>query len=77
MQIIDKHCISCHATKPTSSIFAQAPKGLMLDNFTTIKANADKIKAQTVSAQIMPLANSTKMTEAERQQLGQWIEELK
>ncbi len=77
MQIINKHCISCHSTKPTSTIFAQAPKGLMLDNFNTIKANKDKIKAQAVNAQIMPLGNTTKMTELERKELGNWIEQLK
>ncbi len=76
MQIIDKHCISCHAAKPTSTIFAQAPKGLMLDNFNTIKANKDKIKAQAVNAQIMPLGNTTKMTDSERQELGAWIDRL-
>jgi uncharacterized membrane protein len=77
MQIINKHCLSCHAAKPTSTIFAQAPKGLMLDNFNTIKANKDKIKAQAVNAQIMPLGNTTKMTDSERQELGAWIEQLK
>ena len=75
MQIIDKHCISCHSDKPTSTIFAQAPKGLALDNMPTIKANNAKIKAQTVNSMIMPLGNSTKMTEKERQTLGQWIEQ--
>ncbi len=76
MQIINKHCISCHAAKPTSTIFAQAPKGLMLEDFETIKANKDKIKAQSVNAQIMPLGNSTKMTDSERQVLGAWINRL-
>ena len=76
MQIIDKHCIACHAAKPTSKIFAQAPKGLMLDNFNTIKANAEKIKAQAVNAQIMPLGNPTKMTTQERQILGSWLEQV-
>ena len=77
MQIINKHCISCHAANPASTIFAKAPKGLMFDNFNTLKANKDKIKAQAVNAQIMPLGNTTKMTEAERQELGVWIEQLK
>ncbi|HFC30915.1 MAG TPA: hypothetical protein ENJ44_07730 [Oceanospirillales bacterium] len=76
MQIIDKHCTACHAAKPTSKIFAQAPKGLMLDNFNTIKANAEKIKAQAVNAQIMPLGNPTKMTTQERQILGSWLEQV-
>ena len=77
MVLIKKHCLSCHSTSPTSTIFATAPKGLMLDNFTTIKANKAKIKAQAVDAQIMPLGNTTQMTEDERILLGQWIEQLK
>jgi uncharacterized membrane protein len=76
MQIIDQHCISCHAAQPSSALFSQAPKGLILDNFKTITANADKIKAQAVSAQIMPLGNSTQMTAQERQQLGLWLDNL-
>jgi len=75
MQIIDKHCISCHSVKPTSTLFSQAPKGLMLDSFDSIKTNKDKIKAQAVSSQIMPLGNTTKMTNEERQKLGVWIEQ--
>lgn len=76
MNIIDKHCISCHAAKPSSAIFSQAPKGLMLDNFKTIISNADKIKAQAVNSEIMPLGNTSQMTASERQQLGQWIDQL-
>ncbi|VAW41530.1 FIG137887: membrane protein related to purine degradation [hydrothermal vent metagenome] len=76
MQIIDQHCLSCHAAQPNSTIFAQAPKGLMFDSFDSIKANKDQIKAQTVSSHLMPLGNTTNMTEKERQKLGRWIELL-
>ncbi len=75
MKIIDKHCISCHAAKPSSPIFAQAPKGLMFDNLDTIKHNGEKIKAQAVNAQIMPLANTTNMTQDERAVLGAWLQQ--
>ena len=76
MALIKKHCLGCHSATPTSTIFATAPKGLMFDNFDVIKANAEKIKAQSVNSQIMPLANTTKMTDEERQKLGAWIERL-
>ncbi|MCF6288393.1 MAG: urate hydroxylase PuuD, partial [Proteobacteria bacterium] len=74
MQMIDKHCTSCHASKPTSTIFAQAPKGLSLENLAVIQANKETIQAQTVNSHLMPLGNTTKMTEQERQMLGQWLE---
>jgi len=75
MQIINQHCISCHSSKPTSTVFSQAPKGLMFDNLNIILANKEKINAQTVNAQIMPLGNTTKMNEDERLKLGSWIEQ--
>ena len=76
MQMIEKHCVSCHSATPTSTIFATAPKGMMFDSFDSIKTNADLIKAQSVNSQIMPLGNTTEMTDQERVALGQWIERL-
>ena len=49
------------------------PKGLVLTTPELVKRNAAKIMAQAVNAKIMPLANQTKMTDAERAQLGAWI----
>ena len=69
--------ISCHSNQPTSEIFSTAPKGMMFDNFDSIIINSDLIKKQTVDSIIMPLGNSTNMTDIERQQLGLWIEGLK
>ncbi len=77
MQMIGKHCVNCHSSAPTSTIFVTPPKGMTFDSFDSIKINAQSIKAQTVNSQIMPLGNTTKMTEIERQQLGIWIEQLK
>jgi len=36
--------------------------------------HAQRIEAQAVLAKIMPLGNTTGMTEAERRKLGAWIE---
>ncbi|MFK8011743.1 MAG: urate hydroxylase PuuD [Marinicellaceae bacterium] len=76
-QIIEKHCISCHASEPTSEIFAVAPKGLVLENLSHLKLNADMIIQQTVNSSIMPLGNTTNMQDSERQAIGQWLENLK
>lgn len=77
MQIIEKHCISCHSATPTSTIFVTAPKGMMFDRFDSIKINAELIKAQTVNSQIMPLGNTTGMIDSERAALGHWLDNLK
>jgi len=76
MEMFEKHCISCHSNKPTSPIFSVAPKGMMFDDFESLKTHAKIIKAQVVYAPIMPLGNTTKMTDSERQDLGRWLDQL-
>lgn len=70
MSTIQVHCQSCHSKDPSSQVFVVAPKGLTLDTYDEVKANAILIQAQTVYTKIMPLGNTTKMTEEERQKLG-------
>jgi uncharacterized membrane protein len=72
--IIEKHCIQCHSAHPTSRDFPQAPKGVMFDTPDEIRLHAKQIEQQAVLSKIMPLGNLTGMTEAERQNLGAWIE---
>ncbi|MGV6851601.1 MAG: urate hydroxylase PuuD [bacterium] len=73
MTLVQKHCIACHSQTPSSAIFSSAPKGVMFDDIEQIKRQSALIKAQAVQAKIMPLGNSTGMTEQERQKLGAWI----
>ena len=73
--IVEKHCTSCHSATPTSEDFPEAPKGVMLDTPEEIRRYAAKIAQQVVLSDIMPLGNTTGMTEEERQKLGAWIEE--
>lgn len=77
LQIINKHCVSCHSVKPTSQIFVIAPKGMTLDSYQSIITHADIIKAQAVNSQIMPLGNTTQMSDSERIELGRWLDNLK
>ena len=73
--IIEKHCISCHQTHPNNPLWpaTSPPKGVNFSTPASVKAHASQILAQAVQAKIMPLANQTKMTDAERERLGQWI----
>lgn len=71
--IFAKHCVSCHADKPTSEAFTAPPLGVMLDSFDHAHAVAPRVQKVAVDAEIMPLGNMTGMTRAERDALGRWI----
>ena len=71
--IVAKHCVSCHSAKPSHVAFSAAPGGVMFDSIEAIKRYKDQIYLQTVANHIMPLGNSTGMTQDERDQLGRWI----
>jgi uncharacterized membrane protein len=73
--IVQKHCVACHSATPTNADWPEAPKGVMLDTPEEIRRYAAKIAQQSVLSDIMPLGNTTGMTEEERQKLGAWIEE--
>ncbi|MHA1536482.1 MAG: urate hydroxylase PuuD [Alphaproteobacteria bacterium] len=71
-KIIARHCVSCHARKPSREDFDEAPKGVMLETPAQIKKWSAKIRKQSVDTKVMPLGNESKMTLAERALLGRW-----
>ncbi|HWT05615.1 MAG TPA: urate hydroxylase PuuD [Xanthomonadales bacterium] len=73
--IVAKRCAVCHAARPTQPGFATAPAGVLLDAPLSVRANAQRINAQAVRSHAMPLGNITHMTDAERETLGDWIEQ--
>jgi uncharacterized membrane protein len=72
--IVAARCAVCHAAHPTYSGFSSPPAGILLDTPTHIIANAAQIRAQAVATHAMPLGNVTQITDAERAQLGAWID---
>ncbi|WP_395611739.1 urate hydroxylase PuuD [Allosphingosinicella sp.] len=64
--LIAAHCAGCHNV-PTP------PKGVALDSYEHVRANAARVRAMAVDSQAMPLGNPTHMTPAERQRIGAWI----
>ncbi|KPF88512.1 hypothetical protein IP83_05430 [Novosphingobium sp. AAP93] len=72
--IFQKHCVSCHAEKPTSDLVTAPPLGVMLDSHEHARQFVARVKKVAVNAEIMPLGNTTGMTKAEREALGRWIE---
>ncbi len=71
--VLQTHCVSCHAAKPTDPSMAAPPLGVVLDSHVGASAAAPRIKAVAVDAEIMPMGNATGMTRAERDLLGAWI----
>jgi uncharacterized membrane protein len=76
LAIVHKHCVTCHAAKPTHEAFQEAPKNVTLETIADLKKYAATIYAQTVQNKAMPLGNQTAMTDAERAALGRWVKAL-
>lgn len=72
--IFRKHCVSCHAERPSSDLVTAPPLGVMLETRDHARQFAARVKKVAVDAEIMPLGNTTGMTRAERDALGRWIE---
>jgi uncharacterized membrane protein len=70
--IVANRCAPCHAAAPTQPGFAAAPKGVLLDSSDGLLTNLGVIEPQ-VATRAMPIGNLTGMTDAERNQLLDWI----
>ncbi len=71
--IVDQRCVACHSLHPTKA--SSPPKGITFDEPGEIKERADAIERVAVETKTMPLGNVTEMTQAERDELGAWIEQ--
>ena len=77
LAISRKHCVTCHAVKPTHESFQDAPKNVVLETVAELRKYAPLIFIQTVQNRAMPLGNQSEMTEEERARLGSWLREQK
>lgn len=73
LALVRKHCVMCHAVKPTHPAFAEAPNHVTLETLADLKKQAKAIYVQTVQNKAMPLGNQTHMTDDERAALGRWL----
>jgi uncharacterized membrane protein len=73
--IVTRRCTPCHSARPTDTLFAVPPGGVMLDTAAQVRAMAPRIMNRAVETKTMPFANRTLMTDAERARLGQWVEQ--
>lgn len=65
--VIEQRCVTCHGA-------AVQMKNLRLDSQALVEQNAQQIYQQVVVSRVMPLSNSTQMTEAERALVARWFE---
>lgn len=70
--LIEQHCVSCHARKPTFTGFYAPPLGVVLETPEQIESMAQRINQVVVVTRTMPLANLQGMTEEQRQLIGRW-----
>ena len=73
MEIVNNRCVSCHSATPSSDMFDEAPLGVKFDTLEQIRAHANKMVAQAVLSNTMPLGNITEMTDEERVIMGSWL----
>lgn len=73
LNIVGRHCVTCHSARPTHEGFEAPPKDVALDTIPEIRAHTDQILAQTVFGDAMPLGNETAMTPEERRLLGAYL----
>ena len=71
--IIQQRCVPCHSAHPTIAGFNPAPLGIMFDTEAQIRGSISDINTYAVRSKIMPYANMTSMTDAERSTIGAWI----
>jgi uncharacterized membrane protein len=74
-EIMGNRCLSCHSEKPTDDIFEVAPNDVVFDTEEQVRAKMNLIYDRAVVLKNMPLGNKTKITEDERNIIGQWIEQ--
>jgi len=71
--IVQLRCVPCHSASPSHPDHQAPPLGIAFDTSADIQRRAERIQAVSVISRSMPQANSTGMTDEERELLGRWI----
>jgi uncharacterized membrane protein len=74
-QIVTARCVPCHQEHPDFHGITSPPQGVRLDSADAIVALAGAIETQAVDTREMPIGNLTHMTDAERSELGAWVDQ--
>jgi uncharacterized membrane protein len=65
-KVLEQRCYLCHGAQ-------MQMKNVRVDSPADVKLHAQAIYQQAVVTKIMPMGNSTNITEAERALIGQWF----
>jgi uncharacterized membrane protein len=71
--IVGQHCVSCHSPAPTFPGITTPQAGVLLHTPADLVQNAPRVYQQVVVTRIMPLGNTTHMTDQERAVLAAWV----
>ncbi len=71
--IVGQHCLACHSPTPTFPGIAQPPAGVLLQTPELLAQNAQRVYQQVVVTRIMPLGNTTHMSDYERAIIAEWV----
>ena len=71
--IVRARCVPCHSASPTQPGISAPPMGIELDTAAKIEQQASLIATVAVDSTLMPPANATHMTQAERGLLARWL----
>ena len=72
LTVMEARCVSCHADSPEHPGFSAPPMGIVLDSVPSLDGNDLRVYQTTVVGKSMPLANTTGMTDEERELIAQW-----
>lgn len=70
--VIQARCVSCHANAPAHPGFSAAPMGIVLEDIASLNGNQVGVYQTSVVSRSMPLANTTGMTDEERDLIARW-----
>ena len=66
-KVLEQRCYQCHGP-------AVQMKNVRLDSAALLKQHALSVYQQVVVTKVMPINNSTQITDAERALIGQWFQ---
>jgi uncharacterized membrane protein len=71
--IVGQRCVTCHSPVPTFAGLPAPPAGVLLNTPDAIAQNAQRVYQQVVVTRVMPLVNTTQMTDHERAVIAKWV----
>ncbi len=72
-QVVAARCQPCHSQHPSHPGISAPPLGVAFDTPAEIRARAAQIRELAVDSTTMPPANTTGITQQERDLLGRWV----